>query len=655
MFARVSARELAAVAAVATIMTLVMATPVLRSPSERVFGADIVGRHHDPFTVMAQFQRPIALGTYVQPLTDIPGALLARLFHPVTAYNWLVLATFPLSAAAAYALARHLMMPATAAALAAFAFAFSPFHLAQAAYHVHVAQTQWIPLYLLALFRCLDRSTAATIGLLALSAVGVALSNFYGGLIAGVMTPMAVAGHWYFISRDEAGSRRRVLITLASLGALAFAGAAYAWIVAPAVVAAPDAFAVARDDLVRYGATWRSYVVPPVVHPLFGDSASRVWIAAGVGIGLLEQQLSLGVGLMTLAAVSIYAWWRRRRRVAALIAVPLIATIGLFALVFSLSPQGTLGPFTVSGPSAFLYDVVPMFRAYARFGVVVQLMIALLAGIGADWLWRRDRRPAKIIAAALVVLTAIEYMAAPAALSRDVWPTRAHRWLAHQPEPVRALDCAPLTADSPSLEWLSEGRISPRQWTIDDCDEPDISAKLAAAGYTHMLIRQRPDGQAARAATAAGLQSLARFDDSEVLAVTAPPPLVYTRQVTAFYPRESDVATTWRWMGPAASWTIMNTAHRELIASVDIELTAFHRARQMTLRLDGRPLQTVTVAASRSRTRIGPMALPPGEHQLTFEPVEPPVVADDLMKNGDRRPLSIAVGRWSWTVEGTRR
>ena len=40
---------------------------------------EIVGRHHDPFTVMAQFGRPITVGVYSQPVTDITGALLARL------------------------------------------------------------------------------------------------------------------------------------------------------------------------------------------------------------------------------------------------------------------------------------------------------------------------------------------------------------------------------------------------------------------------------------------------------------------------------------------------------------------------------------------------------------------------------------------------
>src|SRR5512141_1776218 len=142
--------EVAAVSALALVLTLAIAAPVLRAPSDRIFGMETVGRHHDPFTVMEQFGRPIAPGVYWQPLTDVPGALLARAWGPVAAYNWLVLLTFPLSAAAAYLLARHLTLSPASAAIVATAFAFSPFHLAHAAYHPHIAQVQWLPLYLLA-------------------------------------------------------------------------------------------------------------------------------------------------------------------------------------------------------------------------------------------------------------------------------------------------------------------------------------------------------------------------------------------------------------------------------------------------------------------------------------------------------------------------
>src|SRR6185436_5590652 len=137
--------EIAAITTAAIVLTLAMAVPVVRAPSQRIFGHESVGRHHDPFTVMEHFGRPVAVGAYLQPLTDIPGAVLARMVGVVAAYNWLVLLTFPLSAAAAYALARHLALSPAAAALAALAFAFSPFHLAHAAYHPHIAQTQWLP------------------------------------------------------------------------------------------------------------------------------------------------------------------------------------------------------------------------------------------------------------------------------------------------------------------------------------------------------------------------------------------------------------------------------------------------------------------------------------------------------------------------------
>src|SRR5258708_29395859 len=183
--------DLVAVSALATMITLVIAAPVLYAPSERVFGTDIVGRHHDPFTVMQQFDRPLTMSVYSQPVTDMTGALLARLSGPVAAYNWLVLFSFPLSAVAAYLLARHLSLSPAGATLAALAYAFSPFHLAHAAYHPHVAQTQWIPLYLLALWRCMDDASPAAVAFLAAAAAAVTLSNFYCGPPPAPVTPPA--------------------------------------------------------------------------------------------------------------------------------------------------------------------------------------------------------------------------------------------------------------------------------------------------------------------------------------------------------------------------------------------------------------------------------------------------------------------------------
>ncbi len=101
-----------------------------------------------------------------------------------------------------------------------------------------------------------------------------------------------------------------------------------------------------------------------------------------------------------------------------------------------------------------------MFRSYARFGVVVQLMAALLAGIGVDYLRRAGTRRARIACLALVALAAGEYAVSPSALWRDVLPTTAHRWVARQPDRVRVLDCTPLNQESESVQWLTGDRVT---------------------------------------------------------------------------------------------------------------------------------------------------------------------------------------------------
>jgi hypothetical protein len=651
------AAEIAAVLTLSVVVTVAIAAPVLLAPSDRMFGMEIVGRHHDPFTVMAQFERPITLGVYSQPVTDLTGAALARISGAVAAYNWLVLLSFPLSAAATYLLARHLALSPAGAAVAAMAYAFSPFHVAHAAYHAHIAQTQWVPLYLLALWRCLDDASPAAVGLLAVSTMAVTLSNFYAGLIMAVVTPVAVAAYWFNTPRADTRSVRRLGVTVGSLLLIAACGMAYASYAASAVVVNPAAFAFPRDDLFRYSAKWWSYLVPPVEHPLLGATARRFWTTAGVGVGLLEQQVSLGWGVVALGLIASFRWLvpgSDVRQPPSIARVPVLVIVAAAALVCSLSPERSIGSFTFVRPSALLYTIVPMFRSYARFGVVVQLMAALLAGIGVDRLRRDGTMRAQIACVALVALAAGEYAVSPPALWRDVLPTSAHRWVVHQAGPMRVLDCTPLDQESESVQWLTGYRVTMLGGSIGDCTDVELPQKLAANGYTHLLVR----GDSAGAQSFAdprgrdGLRAAARFDDARLFAVTAQIPAIYTATMTGFSPRELDAEWAWRWMGTDAAWTIVNTGAGPIDATVGVEVSAFHHARRMELLLDGRHVQTLVVEQSRRVHQLGPFTVIPGTHELVFHPAEEPTVANDVLNNGDRRPLSFALGTWSWTVQG---
>lgn len=637
------AAEVTAVAALAVVLTLVIAAPVLRAPSERIFGIESDGRHYDPFTVMEQFQQPIHWTAFLQPLTDLPGAGLAKFVGAVAAYNVLVLLSFPLTAVAAYLLARHCALAPVGAAGAALAVAFSPFHLAHAAYHPHVAQLQWMPLYLLMLWRCLDWPTWGAVVLLGFSIAGVTLSNFYGGFIASVITPVAVAAYWWFKMRRDAADRSRLVRTAAALVVAAIAGAGYAFAVGGDILRGSSTLDFARRDLAKYAATWWSYLVPPAAHPWFGDLAGRAGLRSVTDPGLVEQQLTLGWGLIALSVVAVAAWSRQRHTVAALSAVPVLAAVAIVALVCSFSL-----------PAAVLYGILPMFRSYARFGSVVQLMVALLAAIGAQWLWQVRVPRARVAMAALVLLAAAEYAVWPPALWRDVLPTAAHRWVAQQPDFTRVLDCYPHTQESQSVQWLTGGRVILRPRSVGDCREPGVIATLSATGFTHMLVRRdTPEGRwfEGRPATA-GLRLATRFADAQVFAVTERPSLIRTVGTEAFYPVEFDDQWTWRWMGPQASWTVVNTSERSVVASVDLETNAFDESRHLTVMLDGAPVQDVIIEPRRAIRRIGPLTLRPGDHTLTFRAASPPSVAEDRIHNGDPRPLSVAFGDWRWSVDG---
>jgi hypothetical protein len=617
---------------------------------------EIVGRHHDPFTMMGQFERPLGASLYPQPVTDIAGALLARVSGPVAAYNWLVLVTFPLAAAAAYLLGRYLALTPRGAAVAAIAYAFAPFHLAQAAYHPHIAQTQWIPIYLLALWRCLDRATVGAVGFLAAATLAVTLSNLYGGLIAAAITPVAIAAHWLTITRFRPGASRHAGITAATLVLLAGAGLAFAWRAAGAAGVNPAALAFPRADLFRYSAKWWSYLVPPVAHPIVGDAAWRIWAAAGVREGLLEQQVSLGWSIVALGLVAIGGWALARGRGAARSPVPVLMAVAAAALVCSLSPERTIGGMTVVRPSALLYAVAPMFRAYARFGVVVQLMAAMLAGLGVDALCRHGTARARLACISLVVLAAGEYAVSPRALSRDVLPTKAHRWVMQQTEDLRVLDCAPLDQESASVPWLTGSRVALLDGRAGDCSEPNLPATLAAEGYTHLLVRRgNREGRAFfEGSLPIGLCLAARFRDAQVFAVTAPVPRIYVAAMTGFWPREHDANATWRWMETDAAWTVVNTGTLPVAATLDVELAAFQHPRRMRLEFDGRAIQTLVIDPPRRFYQTGPFTVRPGRHELLFRAADAPTSARDAGDGRDPRRLSFALGTWGWTARPER-
>lgn len=587
-------------------LTLAMSWPVVVAPSSRIFGHEIDGRHHDPFTVMRQFDQGPPPFPYRQPLVDDLGAAIARATGPVPAFNAIVLVTFPLSVLAAFLLARYIGLSNTGASIAAFAFAFAPLHVAHAAYHPHTAQTQWIPLYLLALLAALDRMSLLRLALLSAAAAALALGNLYGAFICAVITPVVVvAKKWGQTPFSSWG------LSPLFFGALAF----------PAT------------DLARYGAQWLAYALPPADHPLWGAAAREIWNARGMTGALVEQQVSLSWALVALAG---YAIWQRRTRT--------VWTLALLALVsawISLAPPGGHHPWWI--PSSSIYPLLPMFRAYARFAFVTHLMIALLAGIGAGLLLERDaagQRRRRTAAAALLLVAAVEYAPLPAR-ARDVLPTAAHRWLADKAAPGLVLDCVPGSMADTHLAWLMRREISPLPAALPSCDEQQAASRAATLGYRYAIVRgtrESPD----TLEPPPGFILVRDFSTSAVYDIVAPPAPAIVARIEGFYRIERRGSEAWRWMDGRGRWLLQVPV--ETAATLEVEVSAYQHSRQLVVSLNGRQVTVLRAGVERSWHRIGPLRLTPGQHELVFDALGEPFPSPPP----DRRRLDVRLHDWRW-------
>jgi hypothetical protein len=235
-------------------------------------------------------------------------------------------------------------------------------------------------------------------------------------------------------------------------------------------------------------------------------------------------------------------------------------------------------------------------------------------------------------------------------MSRDVLPTAAHRWVVTHLADARVLDCAALTMESESVEWLTRGRVALSGAAIESCADAQLPELMAANGFTHVIARAPFDELRSQA----GLEIYASFDDSRLYAVTAEPPAIYTAATAGFHRRERDEEWTWRWMGGDGTWIVVNTTGAPLSVLLHLELSAFERARDLEVLLDGQPVHAMEVQRGRRLYAIGPVRVLPGSRQLVFHPVEAPTIASEATMTTDRRRLSFAVGASRWSVEPPR-
>ena len=347
---------------------------------------------------------------------NYPLLLLTLLQNEIFAYNFIMLITFPLAGLAMYLLAVYLTRNKWASFIAGLAYAFCPYHFAHAS-HITLANIQWMPLFILFLFKLHKERTYPNAVLCGLFFALTLLSDTYYGYF------MLVAAATFFIFMLIRKFFRRIrklheINFTPRVGIMKNISLLCVTVFTAAVVCFPYIFPILNSYLSHDGklsvlksyecnikelkepsATVLNYILPSANHPLFGSFTAR--FDGSLFYGENPQEYNLFVGFFVIA-LSVYAFrfWRNSKKseVAAVdvkeaeeidFSMKFFISLAVVVFLFSLYPVFVLFGNEFWLPSAYIYNIVPFFRSIGRFGIVLMLALSVLMAFGIKFLFEK--------------------------------------------------------------------------------------------------------------------------------------------------------------------------------------------------------------------------------------------------------------------------
>jgi hypothetical protein len=316
----------------------------------------------------------IGIGVFALPVYAVTG-------NAVLSYWVIWLLAFPLNGLAMSALAYRVTRNPVAAFAAGLVYAFSFFRMHHAHGHLQLLWTWGFPLIPLALERWVMRPSMGRAVVASMVVVGQSLAGGYLAVMAAVLSTVTIL---FLLPVHRPPVRQ---LAIAALIALVSVSSLF-WFARPYLTLEGSA----APELAANSADVASYLVPPE-NTWPGRLAARAGFSPRWIWG--EQTLYAGAVALALSAVGAFAWRRRRDQLALAVVVT-----GVLALLLSFGPGEGWSPFD-------LFARLPgmsLFRAPARFALLVVLATALLVAIGIAYVQPRLGRaaaPVLLLVAAL--------------------------------------------------------------------------------------------------------------------------------------------------------------------------------------------------------------------------------------------------------------
>ncbi|MDD5449019.1 MAG: hypothetical protein PHO42_00275 [Candidatus Omnitrophica bacterium] len=427
-------------------------------------------------------------GTNFYPIWLFLTRWISMLTNPIFTYNAQVFLSFILSAVFMYWLVLFMTKDRASAFISGVIYAFLPYHFVRIWQHLGLAQIQWMPLLILSIFKLREKQSLKNVIFCAVAFLLVAFFDYYYTYFMSVAVSLFVVYEIvYSLKIFKKPPYRFVCFLIVSCLAMLLVLSPILIRIAGGYLHPVSAqellskgYIRSFQDLFTQSAKPLSYLLPATTHPVFGKFSEGLIGSPLYGVSYTEHTLYLGWTPIILAFIACRNW-RKRRKTMSVIASPEGAKqsqkrdcfvsrlrqlpsndddfyIGFFvwlafvAWLFSQPPYFTFPYFKIYMPSFFMYKILPMFRAYCRFGIVVMLAISVLAGFGLKFILERfkNNRAKTAFASLMCALVLFEFLNFPPFKIIDMskYP-RVYDWL-KQEKGDFAIAEYPLDTESPN-------------------------------------------------------------------------------------------------------------------------------------------------------------------------------------------------------------
>lgn len=593
-----------------------------------------------------------------EPLLEIPLLFLSLWKDEIFAFNIIILSSYFLSAITMYCLALYFTKNKMASFLSSTVYAFCPYHSLQAFSHMSLAVIQWMPLYILCLFKFGEKISYTRSVLCAGAFLLVALSNYYYAYLMFIFTVI-----FFLFNLYKGFNLIKKFLLMGIIIALVLIPLNYKAIIA--VWKGPEFSREAEIprhapplvDLFNYSARVTDYIRPSEYHPVFGridflfmkpySSASRHWA---------ERTVFLGYIPLILSFYFIGNWFRRKKKVIEELNIYILLLSTITVFIISLPPK--LGFLYM--PSFFLYKIFPMFRTYARFGILVILGVSIFAGLGFKEVLEHYRR--KILFVFMNIgLILFEFTVIPPTRNVDFSKIPSvYEWIKDIPEGVAIAEYPLLQeTDSNHYRYLFYQRIHRHplfngsntdslgdaiRREIMDISDNRSARILRSLGIKYIILHKysynvKDLGEIDRNE---GLEKIMDFEDSVVYKIIAS-----TEKVEMFFWKNFgswekwDDGNNWRWADNNSVIWLINASEYPVKALIMFKAVSFAKDREMQIYLNNNSLYNIKIPSPGSLADVKEVSLrlllQPGSNILKFYSPQGGEVIDNVLHNGDKR------------------